>query len=51
VSSEEYRLAACGRCRIQLRFSIPITRSEHADLVVTPHALSTYDVLKKEESQ
>jgi transposase len=31
--------------------SIPITRSEHADLVVTPHALSTYDVLKKEESQ
>ena len=28
--------------------SIPITRGEHADLVVTPHALSTYDALKKE---
>lgn len=30
--------------------SIPITRGEHADLVVTPHALSTYDALKKEDS-
>ena len=29
--------------------SIPITRGEHADLVVTPHALSTYDTLKKED--
>lgn len=29
--------------------SIPITRGEHADLVVTPHALSTYDALKKED--
>lgn len=29
--------------------SIPITRGEHADLVVTPHALSTYDSLKKED--
>jgi transposase len=28
--------------------SIPVTRGEHADLVVTPHALSTYDALKKE---
>lgn len=28
--------------------SIPITRAEHADIVVTPHALSTYDVLKKD---
>src|SRR6187399_2032283 len=30
--------------------SIPVTRGEHADLVVTPHALSTYDALKKEDS-
>ena len=30
--------------------SIPITRGEHADLVVTPHALASYDALKKEES-
>jgi transposase len=29
--------------------SIPVTRGEHADLVVTPHALSTYDTLKKED--
>lgn len=29
--------------------SIPVTRGEHADLVVTPHALSTYDALKKED--
>jgi transposase len=29
--------------------SIPITRGEHAELVVTPHALSTYDALKKED--
>jgi transposase len=29
--------------------SIPIARGEHADLVVTPHALSTYDALKKED--
>jgi transposase len=30
--------------------SIPVTRGDHADLVVTPHALSTYDALKKEDS-
>ena len=30
--------------------SIPVTRGEHADLVVTPHALSTYDALKKEDT-
>jgi len=29
--------------------SIPVTRGEHAELVVTPHALSTYDDLKKED--
>jgi transposase len=29
--------------------SIPVTRGEHAALVVTPHALSTYDALKKED--
>jgi transposase len=29
--------------------SIPVTRGEHAALVVTPHALSTYDSLKKED--
>lgn len=29
--------------------SIPVTRGDHADLVVTPHALSTYDALKKED--
>ena len=29
--------------------SIPVTRGEHADPVVTPHALSTYDALKKED--
>ena len=29
--------------------SIPIARGEHADLVVTPHALASYDTLKKEE--
>lgn len=28
--------------------SIPVARGEHADLVVRPHALSTYDVLKEE---
>lgn len=28
--------------------SIPVARSEHADLVVTPHPLATYDALKKE---
>jgi transposase len=30
--------------------SIPVTRGVHADLVVTPHALSTYDALKKEDT-
>jgi transposase len=29
--------------------SIPVARGEHAELVVTPHALSTYDALKKED--
>ena len=29
--------------------SIPVTRGEHAELVVTPHALSTYDALTKED--
>jgi transposase len=28
--------------------SIPVARGKHGDLVVTPHALSTYDALKKE---
>jgi transposase len=28
--------------------SIPVTRGHHADLVVTPHALASYDALKKE---
>jgi transposase len=27
--------------------SIPITRGEHADLVITPHSLATYDAIKK----
>ena len=31
--------------------SIPVARSEHADLVITPHALATYDALKKEGTQ
>jgi hypothetical protein len=30
--------------------SIPLARGEHGDLVVTPHALSTYDALKKEHN-
>lgn len=30
--------------------SIPITRNEHANLVITPHSLSTYDALKKDPS-
>jgi hypothetical protein len=30
--------------------SIPITRGEHADLVITPHALATYDSIKKDEA-
>jgi transposase len=29
--------------------SIPVTCGEHGDLVVTPHALVTYDILKKED--
>lgn len=29
--------------------SIPVVRGEHGDLVVRPHALSTYDALKKED--
>jgi len=31
--------------------SIPVTRGEHAHLVVTTHSLATYDALKKEEDQ
>jgi transposase len=31
--------------------TIPITQAAHRDLVITPHALSTYDVLKKERVQ
>jgi hypothetical protein len=30
--------------------SVPITRGEHAHLVVTPHSLATYDSLKKEQN-
>jgi transposase len=30
--------------------SIPITHPQHADLVVTPHALATYDALKEDQS-
>lgn len=30
--------------------SVPVTHGEHGDLVVTPHALATYDALKKEET-
>lgn len=30
--------------------TIPVARGEHADLVVTPHALSSYDALTKEDS-
>lgn len=30
--------------------SIPITRGEHADLVITPHDLATYDSLKKDKA-
>ncbi len=29
--------------------SIPVARGEHADLVVTPHSLSTYDALREED--
>jgi hypothetical protein len=28
--------------------SIPVARSQHADLVITPHSLATYDALKRE---
>jgi hypothetical protein len=31
--------------------SIPVTRGEHAELVVTPHALATYDALKEENAR
>ena len=31
--------------------SIPVIRGDHAELVVTPHALATYDALKKEVVQ
>lgn len=30
--------------------AVPLARGEHADLVVTPHALSTYDALKQEDT-
>lgn len=30
--------------------SIPVARSQHADLVITPHALATYDALKKDKT-
>jgi hypothetical protein len=29
--------------------SIPVARGEHADLVVTPHSLSTYDALREDD--
>jgi hypothetical protein len=29
--------------------SVPLLASEHRDLVITPHALSTYDALKKDD--
>jgi hypothetical protein len=29
--------------------TIPLTPSEHSDLVVTPHSLATYDALKKDK--
>ncbi|HYO94265.1 MAG TPA: IS21 family transposase [Polyangiaceae bacterium] len=30
--------------------SVPLLASEHRDLVITPHALSTYDALKKDDA-
>ncbi len=30
--------------------SVPIARGEHADIVITPHSLSTYDSLKKDQT-
>lgn len=30
--------------------TIPVTRGEHADLVITPHSLATYDALKEDPS-
>lgn len=30
--------------------SVPVARGQHADLVVTPHSLSTYDSLKKDQT-
>jgi transposase len=35
---------------LPLPLTIPLTPSDHSDLVVTPHALATYDVLKKDEN-
>lgn len=35
---------------LPLPLTIPLTPSEHSDLVVTPHALATYDTLKKDEN-
>ena len=29
--------------------SVPLASGEHRDLVITPHALSTYDSLKKDD--
>lgn len=31
--------------------SIPVTRGDHADLVITPHSLATYDTLNEEPTQ
>ena len=30
--------------------SVPIASGEHADIVITPHSLSTYDSLKKDQT-
>jgi len=30
--------------------TIPLAPGEHRDLVITPHALSTYDTLKTDET-
>lgn len=36
---------------LPLPLTIPLTSSEHSDLVVTPHPLATYDALKKDQDQ
>ena len=35
---------------LPLPLTIPLAPNEHSDLVVTPHALATYDALKKDET-